>query len=79
MYSKGLKEYGDWHHYDSAKYGRCFTLMPSKNLTKYGIKKVYFKLLVNATIFIHTPGMLLKANEGELKQFHNVVLGKNYE
>ena len=79
LYIKGLKEYGDWQHYDSFKYGRCFTLTPSKNLTKYGIKMVYLKLLVNATIFIHTPGMLIKANEGELKQLHNVALGKKYE
>ena len=75
---KGLREYSDWHHYDSMMYGRCFTMNPPKKLTKYGIKKVFLKLKVNATIFIHTPGMRLKTKGGELMQLHNVALGKKY-
>ena len=79
IYKNQEEKYQNFYQHDSWKYGRCFTLTPSKKLTKYGIKKVYLKLLVNATIFIHTSGMRLKANEGELKQLHNVVLGKKYE
>ena len=70
----------DWYPYDSQEYGRCFTLVPSNELIKKWIKTIKLNLMANATIFIHTPGMFLKENDGGQERHEKYIeLGKKYQ
>ena len=54
-----LQYEGQWNHYDSRKFGRCFTMSPKHEQIKKGIKRISLFIDVNSVIFIHTPGMLV--------------------
>lgn len=70
----------DWYPYDSQEYGRCFTLVPSNEHIKKWIKTIKLNLMANATIFIHTPGMFLKENDGGEERYEKYIeLGKKYQ
>ena len=58
---------------DAWWYGRCITL-----LTNTGIKKIELTLLVNSTIFIHTPGMLWERDGGQRIQKKDIEQGNTY-
>ena len=63
-----LQKFVNWQHYDSMKHGRCFTLSLSDEISKFGIKKLDFKLKrYSSAIFIHTPGNFLKASTGKMR------------
>ena len=49
--------------YKDSDFGRCVTLTPSNEHIQYGIRKITLKLLVNSTVYIHTPGMFLKGSK----------------
>ena len=72
-----IHESKSWYHYDNAIFGRCVTLTPSQRQIQYGIKEIFLQLLVNSTIYIHTPGMFSKGNK-QLASKINVQLGKWY-
>ena len=63
-------------HEDSV-YGRCYTIAPSNEHIQYGIRSLELSLLVNSTVFIHTPGMFLKGSDHSRSKI-NVKLGKTY-
>ena len=63
--------------YEDSDYGRCVTLTPSNKQIQYGIKQVKLKLLVNSTVYIHTPGMFLKGSEQLISKI-DVKVGKTY-
>ena len=63
--------------YEDSDFGRCVTLTPSKEHIQYGIRAMQLRLLVNTTVYIHTPGMFLKGSE-QLRSKIHVKLGKDY-
>ena len=64
----------DWHLNDNKKYGRCYTLTPSIEHTKYGIRMIELQLLANSSIITHTNGNLQKG-----VHHPHLQLGKLYE
>ena len=71
MVYSNIHEFNDWYHNDDSFYGQCFTLVPSHEHIQHGIKSLSLKLIVNSTIFIHTPGMLKKGSD-QLAAIHYV-------
>ena len=63
----------DWHIYDTQKYGRCFTLTPSKEDIQYGINRIRLQLFGNNSLFTHSRGMFSKGTH------HNIDAGKKYD
>ena len=63
--------------YEDSPIGRCFFLNINEHI-QYGIKEINLKVLVNSTIYIHTPGMAKKGNK-HLRSRINVELGKWYD
>ena len=63
--------------YEDSVFGRCVTLTPSNEHIQYGIRAMRLRLLVNTTVYIHTPGMFLKGSE-QLRSKIHVKLGKDY-
>ena len=55
-----LYQFKNWHWHDSKHYGRCFTLTPSDEIIRNGIKMIALKLMANSSIFVHTPGVYNK-------------------
>ena len=76
-YYSSIYEFKDWSYHDYEGYGRCVSLTPSHEHSRHGIKEIYLTLLVNSTIFIHTPGMFIKGSE-QLMFITYVELGKWY-
>ena len=68
-----LQSKDQWHQYDSKSYGRCFTFTPSNEQVNKGINVIILEVGVNATIFIHTPGMLLTQPRNQITFFGNGV------
>ena len=58
-------------------FGRCFTLTPSDDYTKYGIKKIGLRILVNSTIFIHSAG-IVQTGSRQIMSEQYVELRKRY-
>ena len=52
-YHSSINQFKDWYHFDTQKYGRCFTLQPSKEHTQLGIKQIELRLQANSYISIH--------------------------
>ena len=71
MVYSNIHEFNDWYHNDDSFYGQCFTLVPSHEHIQHGIKSLSLKMIVNSTIFIHTPGMLKKGSD-QLAAIHYV-------
>ena len=68
-----LQSKHQWHQQDSKNYGRCFSMVPSDEQIKKGIKFITLEIGVNATIFTHTPGMLLTYPQNKITFFGNGV------
>ena len=71
-----IYNFKDWYRHDSKHYGRCLTLTPSDEITKNGIKMIALKLMVNSSIFVHTPGVYTKGLKQRSRQY--AELGKRY-
>ena len=57
-------------------FGRCFTLLPTTEITKYGIKNISLRLKKNANVYFHTPGAFQssKVNVGPFQvELGNIV------
>ena len=72
-YCSNKDPFKDWHIYDTNKYGRCFTLTPSKEDIQYGIKMIRLQLFVNSTILTHSKGMFLKGTH------QDIDVGRHYD
>ena len=55
-YHSSINQFKDWYHFDTQKYGRCFTLQPSKEHTQLGIKQIELQLQARSYISIHSKG-----------------------
>ena len=71
-----LYQFKNWHWHDSKHYGRCFTLTPSDEIIRNGIKMIALKLMANSSIFVHTPGVYNKRLKQQSRKY--VELGKRY-
>ena len=72
-----IHEFKDWYYRDYEYSGRCVNLALSHEHSQYGIKGINLQIRVNSTIFIGTPGMLMKLSD-TLMSKSSVEVGKMY-
>ena len=58
-----LYKFKNWYKDDRLRVGRCFTLTPSDEIIKKGIRMISFYLFANSTIFLHTRGLFLHTQQ----------------